>query len=383
MPHESHQPLLCLNAGSSSLSAAFFDGGDEARWTAEIDLTAGTGPVIRAADGTCETLDGPDPADFPAVAKSLLGRAEGAVPVHRIVHGGGATTDAVWLDAPEMTRLGALSPLAPIHQPVNLSLVRALAEERPRRRQIGVFDTAFHRTMPPLARALPVPAEGPFAGLRRYGFHGLSHEWVAHVMARSDTAPDRIVSLHLSGGASACAIRGGVSVDTTMGATPLDGLMMGSRSGSLDPGLMLYALGQGMEVEALSELLWTGAGLKGLSGLSSDPRDITSAGGVEAEAAIALYCRRAAQAVARMAVSIGGIDALVFTGGAGVEQAGIRARIAGDLGWMGVVLDPEANDRHAPVVSPADSAVELRLVPPEEERVMARHARYLIAREEA
>ncbi|GGL78321.1 acetate/propionate family kinase [Wenxinia marina] len=373
-------PLLCLNVGSSSLAFALFpSGASDAVVAGGIDLSAEEAVTLRRPGEKPEVLEVDDPKDFPAVVARLIDReGQGAVPVHRIVHGGETERAAAWLDEAEVARLDALTPLAPLHQPAGLSVVRRLSAERPDLRQIGVFDSAFHRTMPAVARRLPVAPEGPFAGLRRFGFHGLSHGWVARRMAKDAPERRRIVSLHLSGGSSACAILGGRSVDTTMGATPLDGLMMGTRSGAVDPGLLLYALGRGLGREDLEDLLWHRSGLKGLSAVSSDLRDILSEGGDRAEAAVALFCRRAAKAVAEMSVSAGGLDALVFTGGAGAKQPAIRQRIVADLAWLGLSLDDTANGRDAPIISAPGSPVQIRTIPAEEERMMADHATALM-----
>ena len=371
--------LLCFNTGSSSLSVALFRRGSATpQWAGGIDLTAERMSGVFSADAS----EGPaisDSRDFPEVARAVLRFAgDGALPVHRIVHGGETAKAAAWVDAAEFARLEALGPLAPLHQAQGLALVRALQDERSDLRQVAVFDTAFHRTLPDIAKRLPVPSGGPFQGLRRFGFHGLSHGFVAQTMAAEAPERGRVVSLHLSGGASACAIMAGSSVDTTMGATPLDGLMMGTRCGAIDPGLLLYALEQGMSRQALAELLWKRSGLKGVSGISADLRDILPQGGPDADLAVALYCRSAAKAVATMAVAMCGIDAVVFTGGAGAQQPVIRERIARDLAWMELRLDGAANSRDAAVISAADSAVLIRVIPAEEERMMARYATDLL-----
>ncbi|MBS1302243.1 acetate kinase [Loktanella sp. SALINAS62] len=372
--------LLCLNVGSSSLAFALFPAGASTpAWTGGIDLSVAQTVALGRPGEAPGVLDVDDPADFPAIAALLIKReGEGAIPVHRIVHGGQTAQAAAWLDAAEIARLDTLAPLAPVHQPAGLSVVRRLAEERPGLRQIAVFDTAFHYDMPLVARQIPVAPEVPFVDIRRYGFHGLSHGWVARKMAAE--APDcrRIVSLHLSGGSSACAILDGQSVDTSMGATPLDGLMMGTRSGAVDPGLLLYALKQEMSCDDLENLLWHRSGLLGVSGISSDLRDILPDGSQQAEAAVALFCRRTAKAVSEMAVSAGGLDALVFTGGAGAEQPVIRQRIVAELAWLGLSLDDDANTQDAAIVSAPDSAVQIRAMPTEEERMMAHHAATLI-----
>lgn len=374
--------LFCFNVGSSSLGFALFeDGAPAPALTGGIDLSSDEDVRVERPGRPAGRLDVADPWDFAAVARAAMALApKGTVAVHRIVHGGDSEADAAWLDAAEIERLGALTSLAPLHQPANLAPIRALAASEPGRRQIAVFDTAFHRTLPEVARRLPMGGQGPFAGLRRYGFHGLSHGWAARRAAAHAPGARRVVSLHLSGGCSACAILDGRSIDTTMGATPLDGLIMGTRSGSVDPGALLHALQGGMAVRDLADLLWQRSGLLGLSGVSADLRDLLPR---EEEPqvgmAIALYCRRAAGAVADMAVALGGLDALVFTGGAGVGQPGIRRRIASHLAWIGLKIDEDANERSTAVISTPESACAALVVTAEEERMMADIARRLLA----
>lgn len=370
-------PCLCFNVGSSSLAFSLFEEG-EITLSGGIDLNAEETVRYGAPNEEPEQLDVSDPGDFPTVTRRVLDSVSPAIPVHRVVHGGETSTAAAWLDKAELARLEALAPLAPLHQEANLAPARAISEARPFLRQIVVYDTAFHHGLPQVARRLPIPEEGPLAGLRRYGFHGLSHGWVARRMAVESPDCRRVVSLHLSGGASACAIRDGRSTDTTMGATPVHGLMMGTRSGTLDPGVLLYALEQGMSRDELAETLWRRSGLRGVSGVSADLRDIMPKDTSEARLAVQLFCRSAAKAVAAMTVSLGGLDALVFTGGAGAEQPPIRQRILDDLRWLGVALDPEANERDAATISAPESSVLLRVIPAEEERMMADAARSLL-----
>lgn len=366
--------LLCFNVGSSSFEFALVEQG---RPVLRGGIDTSVDREIRYGQpGEDErVLRVDDAKDFPAAAVAVLDLAgDDAIPVHRIVHGGDRDAAAGWLTGAEVARLRDLAPLAPIHQEANLAPVQAIAEARPGARQIGVYDSAFHRSMPDIARALPAAPEGPLEGLQRYGFHGLSHGWVARRMA--ELAPDsrRIVSLHLSGGCSACAIRDGKSVDTTMGATPLDGMMMGTRSGAIDPGALLYALDQGMKPEDLADLLWHRGGLMGVSGVSKDVRDLFPSDEPRAGFAIDMFCRSAAKAAAGMIVSLGGVDALVFTGGMGAQQPGIRRRIVNDLAWAGLELAVDRNEADADLVSTGTSKAEIRIIPAEEEQMMALEA---------
>ena len=383
--------VLCLNVGSSSLTFALYPSGatsSQAHLSGGVDLSADRILRLRDAGGGTSVLDVEDPSDFPAVAlkafDAVRSRSTADIVVaHRIVHGGDRTAFAERVSAGVIADLDALTPLAPLHQQANLGPVRTLRRTRPDIVQVAVYDTAFHATLPDIARRLPLPDVEVTRGLRRYGFHGLSHAWVARHMA--DVAPDRrrVVSLHLSGGASACAILDGRSIDTTMGATPLDGLMMGTRSGSVDPGALLTLLtDRGLTVEALSRLLWQESGLAGVSGISNDLRVLLPSDDPAAERAIALYCRLAAKAVAGMAVSLGGLDALVFTGGIGAEQPEIRARICADLAWLGVALAPQEGIR-GEILSPGSASIEVRAFAAQEERVMAQEAATLLATEDA
>ena len=295
---------LCFDAGLSSLSYAAFRGQGEAlalTFDRGVDLSAEDVVLIRPADGPARRLDVTDTSDFPAIARRILDAVEGdtgepSVITHRVVHGGGHTAPAVDLTEDEMAALGTLAALAPIHQPAALGPARAIAAARPVLRQVAVFDTAFHATLPDIARRLPLPETGATAGLRRFGFHGLSYAWAARRMR--DVAPQRrrVVALHLSGGASACAIRDGRSIDTSMGATLLDGLIMGTRSGAVDRGLILALIqDRGLSADEVADLLWHRSGLAGVSGIS-DTRDLILSGAPEAEVGLMLFCQSAAKA---------------------------------------------------------------------------------------
>ena len=377
--------ILCLNVGSSSLTFSAYRAGSTdlaPAFSGGFDqMTDQAGIEVRpAGDGAAWRLDLSDPDDFPAAAVALAREARDRLGdvvtvAHRIVHGGDRFLRPARLTPETMAALEALAPLAPIHQPANLAPARAVAAALPDLLQVGVFDTAFHASLPDVARRLPLPDVEATRGLRRWGFHGLSYASVAQRMAKAAPERRRVVALHLSGGSSACALLDGRSLDTTMGATPLDGLMGSTRSGAVDPGALLMMLQERrMAPGDLSHMLWRESGLKGVSGTKGDLRQLLPArdkGDERAGLAMALFCRTASKAAAGMAVSLGGIDALVFTGGAGAGQPEVRARVCADLAWAGVRIHEEANAAGADVVSAADSPVEVRVMAAEEERVMA------------
>ena len=247
--------------------------------------------------------------------------------------------------------------------------------------QFACYDTWFHRTLPEVARLLPIPHRFTREGVRRFGFHGVSYEWIAGRLAELDraTAGGRAVVAHLGGGASLCAMDRGVSVDTTMGFTPAGGLVMGTRPGDLDPGVLLYLLREGrMDADALDHAINKESGLLGLSGGTSDMRELAASNDPAARDAVAVFCRRAAQGIAAMATSLGGIDTLVFTGGIGEHLAPVRGHICADLHFIGVQLNPERNVASAALASPDDAAVAVRVIPTDEERQIAVHVARLL-----
>jgi acetate kinase len=378
--------ILTLNAGSSSIKFALFTLDDVPRRRVSGSIQRiGEAPEFSARDAGGEVLAGPELGgqelsgqDYDSLLKSLIGWAEdhlGADDLvmagHRIVHGGDAFIRPARLDDAALEALEALTPLAPLHQPHNLAPVRIIARHRPALPQIGCFDTGFHHTMDETARRLPIP---PRFGLKRYGFHGISYEYIARRLRERVPEAERVVVAHLGNGASLCAMRDGQSIDTTMGATALDGLMMGTRSGAIDPGALLYLMSEhGMEAKALTHLLYTESGLLGVSGISGDMRELAGSEQPAAKRAIDLFVHRALRELGGMIASLGGIDALVFTGGIGEHDATIRAAICGRLGWLGAELDQRENLNHAPVISAAGSAVALRVIPTDEEAMIARH----------
>lgn len=295
---------------------------------------------------------------------------------HRVVHGGSSFVAPRRVDAALLDELEALCPLAPLHQPHNLAAIRSLARLAPELPQVACFDTAFHHAMAPLATRFAVPRELHERGLRRYGFHGLSYEYVAQQLARIDPAlaRGRVIAAHLGNGASMCAMLDGRSLDTTMGFTALDGLVMGTRCGTLDPGLVLHLQTQeGMTPDAIEDMLYRRSGLLGVSGISSDVRTLREDGSAAATEALALFASRAAREAAGLLPALGGLDAMVFTAGIGENDPAMRAAICQRLAWLGIEIDPAANAANAPLISTPDSRVALRIVPTDEERMIALH----------
>ena len=381
--------VLALNAGSSSLKFALFNSELQARLRGsitgiggraqfQVSSAAGEGPVQ-------EQWGGGTHEDF---LKQLLAwiaaRNEShdiAVVGHRIVHGGQHYTAPVLLDEAVVVALEKLTPLAPLHQPHNLSPVRALLALRPGLPQVGCFDTAFHATMPPTARRFGLPRNLEESGVKRYGFHGLSYDYIAARLRQiaPQKADGRIIVAHLGSGASLCALRDGHSIDTTMGMTALDGLVMSTRVGALDPGALMYLVGLGMGPEALEALLYTRSGLLGVSGFSGDMRTLLASDRPVAGEAVDLFVYRAVREIGALAASLGGLDGLVFTAGIGENSAIIRRRICDGCAWLGVTMDESANQAQALSISAAGSRVEIWVIPTDEEHSIARQTRDLLS----
>ncbi len=394
--------LLTVNAGSSSVRCGLFTATEAAaaairqddpntptgelpepifglhvelpatRRSARLHLTAGAAKYSGSTRRHVVDQDTALAEIFDWLAERGFRTGIGAVG-HRVVHGG--THDAPALITPALLRtLESLAPLAPLHQPNDLAAVHAVHRQLPSAGQVACFDTAFHRTLPPRAHRIAVPAEIADLPLRRFGFHGLSYEAIAGEMLRIAPTERRIIAAHLGNGASLCAIDTGQSVDTSMGVTPLDGVPMGTRSGALDPGLVLWLQRSGgHSPEHLAELLWRKSGLLALSGTSADMRILLDTDTGAAREAVEVFCYRVAQGMAAMAVALGGVDAIVFSGGMGERAEPVRAAIAEHLGVLGVKLDALANGSNRPVFSRAESTVKLRIVPTDEEAIIARH----------
>lgn len=387
--------ILVVNAGSSSLKFSLFRGDLALAARGQVD-GLGTRPRLTVRDGGGTALEerelafgeARDAKDAVAIAGAWLRGRFADEPLlavgHRVVHGGAEHSRPVLVDAPVLAALERLVPLAPLHQPHNLVAIRALRETQPQTPQIACFDTAFHRTHPQLADIYALPWEYYEAGVRRYGFHGLSYEYIAAALPRvaPGIAAGRVIVAHLGSGASLCALRGGVSVDSTMGFSALDGLPMGTRPGGLDPGVLLYLVGErGMTAAALEKLLYKESGLLGISGVSSDMRVLLASGEPRARLAIDFFVHRVAKEIGALAATLGGIDGLVFTAGVGENSAEIRAWVLAACAWLGVALDADANRRGGPRISAEGSAVSAWVVPANEELMIARHTLALVAGE--
>lgn len=385
------QKLLTLNAGSSSLKFALFDvEGETATLSASGQIDGmGSDPhfVFRTSTGDviqdCRpSLD--EAGDHAAVLDHILTvlsdylAGSGLCAVgHRVVHGGPKYAGPVVITPDLLSELHGFSQLAPLHQPHNLAGVAAAQAAFPGAVQVACFDTAFHRTHPWVNDTFALPRSYYDKGIRRYGFHGLSYEYVTkHLQATApDIAAGKIVVAHLGSGASMCAIRDGQSIGSTMGFSALDGLPMGTRCGQLDPGVVLYLLEhEGMTPHEVSDLLYKQSGLKGLSGLSNDMRLLEAAGTPDAQQAIAYFVFRIRREVGAMAAILGGLDALIFCGGIGENAHRIRQRICQDMDWLALHLDDHANSVNSTVISSEQSHVKVLVVPTDEEAMIARHA---------
>ena len=382
--------ILALNAGSSSVKFGVYetDASDGPRTAARGTLETGARPRLRAKapDGTTlcdEALPG---GSLTAGIGGLLRWIEEALPHrglvacgHRIVHGGGAFADPVRLTPAAIEAIDRLTSLAPLHQPLSVAPIRALLQLSPDLTQVACFDTAFHRTLGPPANRFALPRAYEAKGIRRYGFHGLSYEYVAERLRAEGRAGMKTVVAHLGNGASLCAVKDGRSLDTTMGFSALDGLVMGTRCGAIDPGVLLYLLRQeGMTPDELQDLLYRKSGLLGVSGLSGDMRELEASEDPRAREAIELFAFRVAREVAAMAGTLEGLDCLVFTAGIGERSATVRKAVCARLRWLGAALDEAANEAHAGQIGLPGSSVEIRVVPTDEESVIARHVQDLL-----
>jgi acetate kinase len=387
-----HDPILVINAGSSSLKFSVFE-------------TTAPGALLLRVHGQVESVNGESrlsvsDANGNALANERVKRggdeairaiqhwfaghahSQGFAGVgHRIVHGGASYSQPVLIDGDVIAALQQLVPLAPLHEPQQIAAIRAFRAISPHVPQVACFDTAFHSSQPAIARAFALPREYSARGLRRYGFHGLSYEYI--VSALPTEAPEcvgrKLIVAHLGNGASLCAIRDGRSMATTMGLTALDGLMMGTRCGALDPGVILYLLQhEHLGAGEIERLLYERSGLLGVSGMSADMRELLASDRPEAAEAIELFTYRISREIGSLAAALGGLDALIFTGGIGEHAPPIRARVCAQAAWLGVTLDGSANERSERRISGSDGRVSAWVIPTDENLMVARHTRRLI-----
>ena len=385
------KPVLVLNCGSSSIKFALFDGETEPLprkplWAGQVDGIGGESATIRVGDGRPVTLELGNEAPYQVALRHVrvhVERETGGQPpaalAHRVVHGGSKYAAPVRIDAAVLADLKSLIPLAPLHQPFALQAIEILLADVPQLPQIACFDTAFHRTLPKVEQMLPLPYAHWERGIRRYGFHGLSYEYmtVALPERHGDAARGRTIVAHLGSGASLCALHGLKSVATTMGFSALDGLMMGTRCGSLDPGVILYLLEHDkLGIGDLTRLLYKSSGLLGVSGLSPSPKALleVEATNPRAHAALELYVRRIVREIGALTAVLGGLDMLAFTAGVGEHSAVLRERICRALAWLGLEIDTDANLANAHTISPASSRVRVAVEPTNEEWTAASHA---------
>jgi len=388
--------IVVLNAGSSSIKFAVFvaraaDLELELRGQIESIYTAprfsakrrdGSGAVAKLwPEGTKLGHDAALDHIVAFLRLQLPGQTLAGVG-HRVVHGGLDFSRPVRIDARVAAALDKLVPLAPLHQPHNLAPIRRLLEQAPALPQVACFDTSFHRTNPELAQRFALPESLHAAGVRRYGFHGLSYEYIASELAALDpkAASGRTVVLHLGNGASLCALEAGRSIASTMSFTALDGLPMGTRSGALDPGVILYLMDAlRMDARAIEKLLYHESGLLGVSGISGDMRTLLASSEPRARLAVDLYCYRIGRELGSLAAALGGLDAIVLTGGIGENSPAIRERVCRGAAWLGVAPDAAANAAGGPRISAPGSRVSAWTVPTNEELMIARHTRRLLA----
>jgi acetate kinase len=391
---------VVVNAGSSSLKFCVFRRHEHDPWAIETRGQIegiGTSPRFTAKDGAGKTIldrqldrsvnDGR--TALGSVADWLQGLYGGS-PVrgvgHRIVHGGAKYTGPTVVTPQVLEDLRALIPLAPLHQPYNLTAIDAVSERLPGVPQVACFDTSFHRGQPAVAELVPLTQDIRDSGVQRYGFHGLSYEYIASVLpsVAPEIAGGRVIVAHLGSGASMCAMRNGKSVDSTLGFTALDGLCMGTRPGSLDPGVMLHLFQTlGLSPKEVETLLYKKSGLLGISGISNDMRDLLASSAPAAQLAIDYFVYRAAKEIGALAAVLGGVDGVVFTAGIGENSPEIRKRICEASAWLGIELDDDANARKGPRISTAASKVSAWMIPTNEELMIARHTGKLLGLIEA
>jgi acetate kinase len=392
------EAILALNAGSSSLKFSLFGigGQNELAPMAHGQIEGiGSEPHLIAHDDHGAVLtDRRWPGGAAMQHEAFFGDLFGWIDAHlgddalrgvghRVVHGGAEFSGPVVVTDGVLARLDALCPLAPLHQPHNISAIRATKAVRPGLVQVATFDTAFHHTQPEVATRFALPRELEAEGVRRYGFHGLSYEYIAQRLAELDPgmAEGRVIAAHLGNGASLCALRGGTSLETTMGFTAVDGLVMGTRCGALDPGVILYLVqSHGFTGAQIEDLIYRRSGLLGVSGVSSDMRALLASEDPRAREAVELFVYQIVRQAGALTSSLGGLDGLIFAAGIGENAPEIRAAVCARLAWLGVALDPAANARNAQLISAPSSRVKVRIIPTDEERMIAVHTLKTLAR---
>lgn len=382
--------VAVANAGSSSLKFSLYETHGETLTLVLRGLVDGLDarPEFTAKDPSGQVIghrawDGGAALGHDAALHHVIGFVRDLVPGialrgigHRVVHGGAVFAQPVRVTPEVLQQLEALSPLAPLHQPNNLSPIRLAFDALPGVPQVACFDTAFHRTNPELAQMFALPYDMYTSGVRRYGFHGLSYEYIASRLPQvaPELATGKVVALHLGNGASACALDAGRSVASTMGFSALDGLPMGTRCGAIDPGVLLYLMNErGMDARAVEQLLYKASGLLGVSGVSGDMRVLRESDAPRARLAIELFAYRIVREIGSLAAAMGGLDAVVFTAGIGENGADIRRLVVAGLGWLGVAIDDVANDSGGPRISGAGSRCSAWVIPTDEELMIARH----------
>lgn len=386
---------LVFNAGSSSLKFCVYCRPGDESWRLEVRGQIdgiGTSPRLIVKDAfdasiTDQTLDAPirdGRAAFDVLAEWLDARYRGARILgvgHRVVHGGTRYSGPCVVTPEVLANLHALVPLAPLHQPFNLAAIEAVGERYPGVPQVACFDTGFHRGRPAVAELVPLPKAIRDGGVQRYGFHGLSYEYIASALPgiAPEIADGRVIVAHLGSGASLCAMKGRRSVDSTLGFTALDGLCMGTRPGSLDPGVILHLFQTlGLSADEVEKMLYKESGLLGISGISNDMRDLVGNPDPAARLAVDYFVYQVTRHIGALAAVLGGLDALIFTAGIGEHSAEIRRRIVESSAWLGLDLDPAANAAHASRISTSTSGVSAWVVPTDEERMIARHTARLL-----
>jgi len=391
--------ISVVNAGSSSIKFSLYDNLDEEslRLLCKGQIEGiGTVPRFRSVNSVGEIIDEATWEDLPDIDhKGLMShlifwirKYRKALDLelvgvgHRVVHGGEIYSHPQLIDEGVLKVLEQFIPLAPLHQPHNLGPIRTVEKLNPEIPQVACFDTSFHTTNPPVAQLFALPRWLTEQGVRRYGFHGLSYEYVARTFSQYDpiAAKGRVVVAHLGSGASMCAIRGGKSIASTMGFSAMDGLPMGTRPGNIDPGVVLYLMQQkGLDAGEIESILYKQSGLLGVSGISNDMRELQQSTDPRAMEAISLFIYRIRRELGSLVAALGGLDALIFTAGIGENDALIRARVCDQATWLGVRLDPEANRNRGPKISTSESAVSVWVIPTNEELMIASHTRDVLA----